>query len=172
MPSSDNLLELQDSDNLHQLKCYLVFFSNPYFLICLFGIFEVNTGRIRPPSPSCSTSMIPYWRGGVEMSILKNKVACCILLTLRIVRLHKAKSLSSKHLTPSRYCAGRMAKHQWIGPASASENGWLPPLGCPLAATCMHVHIRHWKITKIIMIKCTNHTIWKKEKMVKCVYHQ
>lgn len=67
--TDDNLLELHDSYNLE-------FFFNclciSYFLICPFCVFEMNTGRMRPPSPSCSTSMIPYWRVCVEVSILQN----------------------------------------------------------------------------------------------------
>lgn len=62
------------------------------------------------------------------------------------------KFFISKHLFPGRYCAGRLVKrsgHQWICPASASENGWLRPLGCPLAATRVH----KWKITKLISKK-------------------
>lgn len=95
----------------------------PYVLICPFGVFEVNTGRMTPPSPSCTTSMIPYWRVSVEVSILKNNH---ILLNLIIGRPQNAQLFISKHLFPGRYYAGRLVKrpgHQWICPTSASENG-------------------------------------------------
>lgn len=142
-PSSGSLLQLHDSYNLHRLKC--VFFCIPYFRIRPFGIFEVNTGRVRSPSPSCRTSKIPYWRGGVEMSILKNKETCLKTGVCWAAVSNVVEYISSKHLIPSRYCAGRMVKHsghQWICPASASENGRLPPLSCPLAAACMQYIIK------------------------------
>lgn len=71
VPSSDYLLDLHDSYK----RCFFFFIICsfiPYFLICPFGVFEVNTGRMRPSSPSFSTSKIPCWRAGVEVSILKN----------------------------------------------------------------------------------------------------
>lgn len=123
-----------------------VFVCIPYFCIRPFGIFEVNIGRVRSPSPSRRASNIPYWRGSVEMSVLKNKGTCLKSEVCWAAVSNVIEYISSKHLIPSRYCAGRMVKHsghQWICPASASENGWLPPLGCPLAATCMQYMIRH-----------------------------
>ena len=62
-PSSDSPLERHDSYNIE------LYFGIPYFLICPFGVFKENSGRMRPPSPPCSTSMTSYWRSGVEVSI-------------------------------------------------------------------------------------------------------
>lgn len=126
-PSSDNLLKLDNSNNLQLF--FLFFNCMPYFLIWLFGVSEVNTGRMRPPSPPCSTSMTPYWRVRVQVSVLKKKSIMLYFVKSEHCTAAESKVLKffhSKHLFPGRYCAGRLVKqsgHQWMSPAPASENG-------------------------------------------------